>query len=70
MCSAVRFVPAVCPNSRKPPRELRWKTDPERQLKGLRHHLEEGTGGVPLEQSGVSRRTWYWLPYFVYPVLD
>ena len=49
---AKRFVPAVCPDSRKPPRELLWKTDPKRPLIGLRNHLTESISGILLEQSG------------------
>ena len=49
---AKRFVPAVCPDSRKPPRELLWKTDPKRPLMDLGHRLAESIGGIPLKQSG------------------
>ena len=49
--------PAVCPDSRKPPRELLWKTDPKGPPMGLRHHLEESSGGILLEQSGTSQET-------------
>ena len=49
---AKRFVLAVCPDSRKPPRELLWKTDPKRPLIGLRNHLTESISGILLEQSG------------------
>jgi len=52
MLIAVRFVPAVCPDSRKPPRELLWKTDPKRPLMDLGRRLAESIGGIPLKQSG------------------
>jgi len=52
MLMGVSFAPAVCPYSRKPPRELLWKTDPKRPLIGLRHHPAESIGGILLKQSG------------------
>ena len=38
--------------SRKPPRELLWKTDSKGPLIGLKKHLTESVSGILLDQSG------------------